>query len=65
MQLEGMSHITAVVVHIDSHGEKCVVYDMYTGYRQLDVTSELCSTLLCVHAVLISCHIYYQAHHAM
>ena len=57
--------LAPVVVHIDSHGEKCVVYDMYTGYRQLDGTSELCSTLLCVHAVLISCHIYNQAHHTM
>ena len=49
-----------MVVHIDSHGEKCVVcvvYDMYTGYRQLDGTSELYSTVLCARCVDILSYI--------
>ena len=57
--------LSSVIVHINSHRETCVVYDMYTGYRQLEGTSELYSTVLCVYAVFIYCHTYYLAHHTM
>ena len=44
-QLEGMSHLSLshVFVRTNSHGETCVVDDMYTGFMQLDGTSELYS----------------------
>ena len=33
--------LSAVIGHINSNGETCVVYDMYIGYMPLDGTSEL------------------------
>ena len=60
-QLEGIIlslSLNCDCAHKLSWRNVCCVWHVcpYTGYRQLDGTSELYFTLLCVHPALISCH---------